>query len=474
MTPFPGMITSYASGTDYAARVIYVCEKNTYTDGITQDELENTEFYAVREAPEDEKEGLCRFIRWETDNDEELYPGDNIKTDIIISKGGTLTLYAVWEAHDWGGIMFSGATVYGDSLYSKKCAICESVQYIIWHFWGDEEGESAGCENNGYKTKFCVNCGEEDLANREDYPALGHSWGDWAVEKAASETENGSEARECAGCGGRESREIPILPTKPAAETSTSTTAPSPTETTSAPATAAAKATAPTPASTAKPPATKSPLITTAPQITTSLPETVQQPTTKTAAVSTTAPSVTTAAEAAVPTATTLHPSATVSEDAKTPEDTTPPGNTADILIENEMFYVEGENVYMPAGVNKNDFINGINLNENEEIKVFYANKDGGFEELPEESLIGTGMSVKLIAGGTEKAVFTAVIPGDADGDGLADAGDARLILRHCAMLGNLGGAYFKAADLSKSGEITAAYARTVLRFCAGLTDTLI
>ncbi len=64
---------------------------------------------------------------------------------------------------------------------------------------------------------------------------------------------------------------------------------------------------------------------------------------------------------------------------------------------------------------------------------------------------------------------YISFVRGDADGDGIITAADARKILRASAGLDNLQGQNLKNADADGDGEITAADARKILRESAGL-----
>lgn len=65
--------------------------------------------------------------------------------------------------------------------------------------------KAATCTEKGSEERVCSGCGEKET---REIAALGHTFGDWKVVKAATCTEKGSEERVCSGCGKKETREI--------------------------------------------------------------------------------------------------------------------------------------------------------------------------------------------------------------------------------------------------------------------------
>ena len=59
----------------------------------------------------------------------------------------------------------------------------------------------------------CFECGEV-IQVKTTIPALGHSWGDWVVTKAAITTAEGIETRTCGRCGVKETRALPKIAKK--------------------------------------------------------------------------------------------------------------------------------------------------------------------------------------------------------------------------------------------------------------------
>ena len=71
--------------------------------------------------------------------------------------------------------------------------------------------KAATCTEKGYTGDYvCKVCGET-IAVGSEIDALGHEWSEWKVTIEPTETEVGYEARTCAVCGERETREIPAL-----------------------------------------------------------------------------------------------------------------------------------------------------------------------------------------------------------------------------------------------------------------------
>jgi hypothetical protein len=94
-------------------------------------------------------------------------------------------------------------------------------------------GKDATCTEEGLtEGKQCSVCSEVTL-KQEKIPATGHSYGDWATIKDATEQEEGLQERTCTGCGNKEQQKLDKLPPK---ETE-APTVPPPTPPTEAPTT---------------------------------------------------------------------------------------------------------------------------------------------------------------------------------------------------------------------------------------------
>ena len=134
------------------------------------------------------------------------------------------------NAHQYATVV-TPATCYKKGSVVTKCALCDDETTneelpIVEHTWNEGEikqGEGATCTADGKKTYTCTveNCGAVKV---EAISKLGHSWGDWEVTKASTNTEKGTLTRACSrGC--TETAEIPSGGHKLVVDTSKSTAA---------------------------------------------------------------------------------------------------------------------------------------------------------------------------------------------------------------------------------------------------------
>lgn len=78
------------------------------------------------------------------------------------------------------------------------------------HIWEEEWRADPTCEDEGEVHHRCQVCGEVEI---EYLPALGHDWGPWREVRAATETAEGLERRECRNDASHvEERTLPVLP----------------------------------------------------------------------------------------------------------------------------------------------------------------------------------------------------------------------------------------------------------------------
>lgn len=85
---------------------------------------------------------------------------------------------------------------------NKRCALCCD------HSFGDGVVVPPTCTERGYTSRTCAHCG---YVQKDDYTSeTGHSYGDWIVDKAPTDTEEGSKHRICGLCGREETERIPI------------------------------------------------------------------------------------------------------------------------------------------------------------------------------------------------------------------------------------------------------------------------
>ena len=100
------------------------------------------------------------------------------------------------------------ASIEAGSSMAVLAHICED--YYEGHEWDPEltVDQAATCEGEGLQSVHCLRCG----SSRGEYlpiAPIGHDYSAWAVEKAATATEAGVEARYCNHCQKRQAREIP-------------------------------------------------------------------------------------------------------------------------------------------------------------------------------------------------------------------------------------------------------------------------
>lgn len=121
--------------------------------------------------------------------------------------------------------------------------------------------------------------------------------------------------------------------------------------------------------------------------------------------------------------------------------------------------------VIIPAGTKISDVKASI-LNE----KYAVLTKDGKAAE--NTALTGTGMRIQVL--GKDNSVlstYKVIVLYDTDGNGVIQAGDARLTLRASVGLEDIKNEYLTASDINKTGKLEAADARSILRKSVGLED---
>ena len=117
--------------------------------------------------------------------------------------------------------------------------------------------------------------------------------------------------------------------------------------------------------------------------------------------------------------------------------------------ITSDIFAVdEGDIHKITSGTTASELIEGIN--EKAYIKVY-----SGDQEVSGDTLIGTGMVVKLIIAGQVRDAVTVVVTGDINGDGKITATDVLVMKSYLLQMSTLEGAYATAADLNGDGNVS-------------------
>lgn len=98
-----------------------------------------------------------------------------------------------------------------DGLVEYTCSRCGEMHAEILkahgHNYGVIEQKNPDCTHAGYTTTECSFCGDRRTTHT---PSLGHDWGDWIIDKAATNTTPGSKHRVCRRCDEIETAAIPV------------------------------------------------------------------------------------------------------------------------------------------------------------------------------------------------------------------------------------------------------------------------
>ena len=73
----------------------------------------------------------------------------------------------------------------------------------------NDQYKAPTCTEKGQQVYICNECG--GVVDNKEIDPLGHEWGEWKVNKPATETSEGEEERFCDRCGAHETRPIPAL-----------------------------------------------------------------------------------------------------------------------------------------------------------------------------------------------------------------------------------------------------------------------
>ena len=167
-----------------------------------------------------------------TDTPQVLTIGDSKHGGFAVSNGsnylnnwsGSNNKVAAWSADDnaWYFYKASEENVITANAAGEVTLVTEGTTYKITikgtqecdHSYTWEETTAPTCTEKGVETGTCSKC---NGTTTREIAALGHDFGEWTVEKEATETETGLEVRTCKreGCDVKETREIPKLPVAP-------------------------------------------------------------------------------------------------------------------------------------------------------------------------------------------------------------------------------------------------------------------
>lgn len=111
------------------------------------------------------------------------------------------------------------ATCTADGTETAKCDRCDetdtrtSIGSALGHDLIHHELKTPTCTEFGWKAyDTCKRC---DYSTYEKLPLINHTFGEWAVTKEPTETDEGLRERACTICGATETESIPVLPPKP-------------------------------------------------------------------------------------------------------------------------------------------------------------------------------------------------------------------------------------------------------------------
>lgn len=118
-------------------------------------------------------------------------------------------------AHDFTGTetVTKAATCTEDGTKTIACTRCKEVQTVtipkLGHNYTARAAVPPSCTTSGYTPYTCATCGDTYNVYDSSKPATGHTWGDWTVTKAPTETTDGEQTRTCSVCGATETAPVP-------------------------------------------------------------------------------------------------------------------------------------------------------------------------------------------------------------------------------------------------------------------------
>lgn len=117
--------------------------------------------------------------------------------------------------HDFTGteIVTKAATCTEDGTKTIACTRCSEVQTVTipktGHNYTAEAAVPPSCTTSGYTPYTCSACDDTYNVYDSSKPATGHSWGEWNVTTAPTETTDGEQTRTCSVCGATETAPVP-------------------------------------------------------------------------------------------------------------------------------------------------------------------------------------------------------------------------------------------------------------------------
>ena len=99
---------------------------------------------------------------------------------------------------------------FGEALPCEEgvdCVKCGAAMPTVPHTCATR-GKEATCTESGYTETYCTVCGKV-IGDRTESAVLGHDFGEWETDIAATCEEEGTEARSCKSCGTVEKRVVP-------------------------------------------------------------------------------------------------------------------------------------------------------------------------------------------------------------------------------------------------------------------------
>ena len=107
----------------------------------------------------------------------------------------------VKEYHTWTGATCETSAV---------CSVCQAEGEALGHDMIVDKAVAPTCTETGLtEGAHCSRC--DHKVAQEEVPALGHAWGEWIVDREATEEEDGAQHRVCDTCGDIETGIIPSI-----------------------------------------------------------------------------------------------------------------------------------------------------------------------------------------------------------------------------------------------------------------------